>query len=240
MLLLCNYYVTFRCNAYCEFCDFADHSKYKETPHADLYDYKSNLDQLAKLGVKFIDLTGGEPLLNKHIVEMTDYAKSLKMQTSITTNSLLYKKYAEGLAGKVNLFHFSLDSPDREEHNKIRKVDCFDSVLESIEIAKSLGEYPDILFTITNDTYKKLPRMHELASKNELVLLINPVFSYFGNPGLSLEAMDFIEEYVDGKYDDVSNISDNDDHHHHYCGDFHYIDLQSGLVFCLAAVFLNN
>ena len=207
MLLLCNYYVTYRCNAYCEFCHFADHDRYKNTPQAELSDFKSNVKQLAELGVKFIDLTGGEPLLNKNIVEMTEFAKQLKMQTSITSNSLLYKKYAEGLAGKVNLFHFSLDSPDEEEHNKIRKVDCYKSVFESIEIAKSLGEYPDILFTVTNDTYKKLPRMHQLAAERDLVLLVNPVFSYFGNPGLSDEAMDFIEEYVEGKLDVYINLS---------------------------------
>ncbi len=201
MLLLCNYYVTYRCNAYCEFCHFAEHGKFKNTPQATLSDFRSNVEQLAKLGVKFIDLTGGEPLLNKDIAEMTAFAKSQKMQTSITTNTLLYSKLAEKLAGNVNLLHFSLDSPDEEEHNNIRKINCFNSVLESVEIAKSLGEYPDILFTVTNETYKKLPRMHELASSKGLVLLVNPVFSYFGNPGLSDEAMDFIEEYVNGKMD---------------------------------------
>lgn len=207
MLLLCNYYVTYRCNAFCEFCDFADHGKFKDTPHASLEDFKSNVSQLAELGVKFIDLTGGEPLLNRNIVEMTEFAKKHKMQTSITSNSLLYKKYAEGLAGKVDLFHFSLDSPDEEEHNKVRKVDCYNSVFESIEIAKSLGEFPDILFTVTNETYRKLPRMHEIAAERDLVLLVNPVFSYFGNPGLSNEALDFIEEYVEGKLDVYINPS---------------------------------
>ena len=207
MLLLCNYYVTYKCNAFCHFCDFADHSKYKEIPHAKLDDFKTNIDQLVKLGVKFIDLTGGEPLLNRDIAEMTKYAKKYKMQTSITSNSLLYKKYAEELAGNVDLFHFSLDSPDESEHNKIRGVDCFNSVFESIEIAKGLGEFPDILFTVTNDTYKKLPRMHEIAANKDLVLLVNPVFSYFGNPGLSMEAIDFIEEYTEGKLDVYINPS---------------------------------
>jgi len=207
MLLLCNYYVTYRCNAYCEFCDFADHEKFKYSTHAKLSDFKVNVKQLADLGVKFIDLTGGEPLLNRNIVEMTEFAKQHKMQTSITTNSLLYKKYATRLAGKVDLFHFSLDSPDEVEHNKIRKVDCYKSVLESVELAKSLGEFPDILFTVTNDTYKKLPRMHEIAAKRDLVLLVNPVFSYFGNPGLTNEAMDFIEQYIEGKMDVYINPS---------------------------------
>lgn len=201
MLLLCNYYVTYKCNAYCTFCHFADHGKYADTPYAKLGDFKSNIEQISELGVKFIDLTGGEPLLHRDIHLMAGYAKQYKIQTSITTNALLYPKFAERLAGKINLLHFSLDSPDEEEHNMIRKVDCFKSVMKSMNIAKSLGEFPDILFTVTNDTYRKLPRMHDVARKKDLVLLVNPVFSYFGNPGLNNEAIDFIEEYIEGNTD---------------------------------------
>ncbi len=199
MLLLCNYYVTYRCNAYCEFCHFGNHDDFIKTPFAKLEDFKSNVAQLSSLGVKFIDLTGGEPLLHKDIHLMAEFAKNLNMQTSITTNGLLYSKFAEKLAGKINLLHFSLDSPDEEEHNKIRKVNCYNHVFNSIEIAKSLGEFPDILFTVTNETYKKLPQMYEIALKHDLVLIVNPVFSYFGNPGLSDEAMDYIEEFAEGK-----------------------------------------
>ncbi|MCZ7611477.1 MAG: radical SAM protein [Ignavibacterium sp.] len=201
MLLLCNYYVTYKCNAFCEFCHFSNHEIFRHTKNASLEDFKSNVSQLADLGVKFIDLTGGEPLLNKDIAEMAKFARGLNMQTSITSNGLLYHKFAEKLAGNVNLLHFSLDSPDEEEHNKIRNVDCYKSVFKSLTIAKSLGEYPDILFTVTNETYKKLPRMHEIARRYDLVLLVNPVFSYFGNPGLNQEAVDYIDEFCDGKID---------------------------------------
>jgi MoaA/NifB/PqqE/SkfB family radical SAM enzyme len=201
MLLLCNYYVTYRCNAYCTFCHFAAHKDFNHTPFARLEDFRSNVEQIAALGVKFIDLTGGEPLLHNEIHLMAEYAKLFKMQTSITTNALLYPKFAERLAGKIDLLHFSLDSPDEDEHNSIRKVSCFKSVMESINIARSLGEYPDILFTVTNDTYKKLPQMHDIARRYNLVLLVNPVFSYFGNPGLNNEAIEYIGEYVEGKLD---------------------------------------
>ena len=201
MLLLCNYYVTYRCNAFCEFCHFGDHENFKTTPYANLDEFSSNVRQLAELGVKFIDLTGGEPLLHKDIHLMAKFAKNLKMQTSITSNGLLYPKFAEKLASNIDLLHFSLDSPDKEEHNRIRKVDCFDQVLKSIDVAKSLGEFPDILFTVTNETYRKLPRMHDLARQYGLVLLVNPVFSYFGNSGLTDEAVDYVDEYCDGKMD---------------------------------------
>ena len=75
-------------------------------------------------------------------------AKQMSFITTLTTNALLYPKYAEKLMGKVDMLHFSLDSADAEKHDKMRGVSCFDSVLESIRIAKSLGERPDILFTV--------------------------------------------------------------------------------------------
>jgi MoaA/NifB/PqqE/SkfB family radical SAM enzyme len=205
VLLLCNYYITYRCNAYCEFCHFGAHENFNNSPYAKLEDFKSNVNQLAKLGVKFIDLTGGEPLLHKDIHLMAEFAYNLNMQTSITSNALLYPKFADKLAGKINLLHFSLDSPDEDEHNRIRKVNCYNHVLQSIEIAKSLGEFPDVLFTVTNETYLKLPRMHEIAHKAGLLLIVNPVFSYFGNPGLSEKALDFIEGYVNGRLDVYMN-----------------------------------
>jgi MoaA/NifB/PqqE/SkfB family radical SAM enzyme len=205
VLLLCNYYITYRCNAFCEFCHFGVHENFNNTPYAKLEDFKTNVEQLAGLGVKFLDLTGGEPLLHKDIHLMAEFAKNLNMQTSITSNALLYPKFAEKLAGKINLLHFSLDSPDEEEHNRIRKVNCYSHVLKSIDIAKSLGEYPDILFTVTNETYSKLPRMHEIAAKAGLMLIVNPVFSYFGNPGLSEKALDYLEKYVNGKIDVYMN-----------------------------------
>ncbi len=199
MLLLCNYYVTYKCNASCEFCHFANHDAFKNVPNASLDDFKKNITELKKLGVKFIDLTGGEPLLNRNIVEMAEFAKNSNMQTSITTNTLLYPKYADKLVGNINLLHFSLDSPDEEEHNRIRRVNCYKSVFESFKIAKSLGEFPDILFTVTNDTVYKLPQMYDIAQKHNLLLIVNPVFSYFGNPGLTLKSIEYIEEFISGK-----------------------------------------
>lgn len=41
--------------------------------------------------------------------------------------------------------------------------------------------------------------MYDIALKHDLVLLVNPVFSYFGNPGLSEEAVDYVDSFCDGK-----------------------------------------
>jgi MoaA/NifB/PqqE/SkfB family radical SAM enzyme len=77
------------------------------------------------------------------------------------------------------MLHFSLDSPIEEEHNKSRGVDCFRFVEESLSIAKSLGERPDIIFTVFKENSHHLQKMwEEYALKRNLVLILNPAFDY--------------------------------------------------------------
>jgi len=175
MPILCNYYLTYRCNATCGFCDIWQ----KPSPFAKVEDIKQNLHDLKRLGVKFIDFTGGEPLLHRDLPEILAIAKHMGFVTSVTTNTLLYPKYAKDLAGKIDLLHFSLDSAYKERHDRSRGVRCFDKVLESIEVAKSLGEYPDLIFTVQASNYQEVPIVYETLSRpNNFILILNPIFQY--------------------------------------------------------------
>ncbi len=134
---------------------------------------------LKKLGVKVIDFTGGEPLLHRDLPLFLEESKKMGMITTVTTNALLYPKYAFVLKGLIDMLHFSLDSPDEKEHNESRKVKCFDKVMESIEIAKSIGERPDILFTVFENNVDKIEEVWKnITMPNNLLLIINPVFDY--------------------------------------------------------------
>ncbi|MCU0353574.1 MAG: radical SAM protein, partial [Cytophagales bacterium] len=59
--VLCNYYLTYRCNATCGFCDIWE----RPSPYATPENVLKNLTDLKRLGVKVIDFTGGEPLLHR-------------------------------------------------------------------------------------------------------------------------------------------------------------------------------
>lgn len=173
--ILCNYYVTYRCNATCSFCDIWE----KPSPYVTAESVAENFRDLKKLGVKVIDFTGGEPLLHRQIDTLLAMAKEEGFITTLTTNGLLYPKWAERLRGKVDMLHFSLDSADRETHDKMRGVACYDKVMESISIARSLGERPDILFTVFEENLEEIQRVYqEITLPNDLMLLLNPVFDY--------------------------------------------------------------
>lgn len=173
--VLCNYYLTYRCNARCGFCDIWE----RPSPYVQRETVFQNLKDARRLGVEVVDFTGGEPLLHRELPDFLEYARQLGFITTVTTNALLYPKYAEALRGKIDMLHFSLDGADAATHNAIRGVRCFEHVMRSIDIALELGERPDILFTATNHNLSHIQRIwEEICIPHRLVLIINPVFHY--------------------------------------------------------------
>ena len=173
--VLCNYYVTYRCNAKCGFCDIWE----KPSPYITIENATQNFKDLKRLGVKVIDFTGGEPLLHRDLPQLLDLAKSFGFITTVTSNALLYPKMAEKLKGKIDMLHFSLDSPDESKHNESRGVKLFDKFEESLEIAKSLGERPDILFTVFSHNIDEIETVYQkYCLPNNFMLILNPVFEY--------------------------------------------------------------
>ena len=173
--VLCNYYLTYRCNAKCGFCDIWE----QPSPYVNLKNVEANLNDLKKLGVKVIDFTGGEPLLHQQLPEILNLAKTRGFITTVTTNGLLYPKKAKALAGLIDMLHFSLDSFDQMQHDTMRGVACYESVLRSIDIAIKLGERPDILFTVFSHNLNQIAPLYEnIIKPNNLVLILNPAFDY--------------------------------------------------------------
>ena len=173
--VLCNYYVTYRCNAKCDFCDIWE----KPSPYITLKNAEENFQALRKLGVKVVDFTGGEPLLHRQLDQLLRLAKDYGFITTVTTNCLLYPKWAEKLRGLIDMLHFSLDSMDADTHNRMRGVECHAFVMDSIQIAKNLGERPDIILTVFNENLHEIDRIYEeVCVPNNLVLILNPAFEY--------------------------------------------------------------
>jgi len=51
--------------------------------------------------------------------------------------------------------------------------------MESIKVAKSLGERPDIIFTVLEHNVDQIEQvLNEICLPNDLVLILNPVFEY--------------------------------------------------------------
>ena len=198
--ILCNYYITYRCNACCQFCDIRQNPEYKTIGDCLVEDVQKNLIQLKKIGVKFIDFTGGEPLLHNDLPQMLKIAKQFRFFTSVTTNCILYPKVAEKLKGKIDLLHFSIDSLNEQQHNDLRGCSVFKKVMDSIEIALNLGEKPDLLYTVTSSNYGAIKKLSEFAANKKLMLIVNPVFRHLTQQPLSTDMLNYIEQFQSKPY----------------------------------------
>ena len=86
--------VTQRCNARCKHC----YNGYERTtcePSLDVI--KKRIDNLKQLGIQYIEVTGGEPLIRKDILEITKYILSNGLKYCIATNGSYVKNNLEVL-----------------------------------------------------------------------------------------------------------------------------------------------
>lgn len=176
--LVANYYLTYRCNARCHFCDIWALDPGKE---ADFSTIKLNLKDLRRLGVKYVDFTGGEPLLRSDVGEIYQTAKELGFYTSMTTNTILYLQKAHEIRGLVDFLNFSLDGPDAETHDQSRGVKIFDNLVESVNLALELGEYPVLNHTVTAQNYQRIHEVAELGVQLGVRVWLNPAFTAHSN-----------------------------------------------------------
>ena len=176
--LVANYYLTYRCNARCHFCDIWSLEPGKE---ADLEAIKRNLQDLRRLGVRYVDFTGGEPLLRADVAEIYAEAKRLGFMTSMTSNAILYPRRAQEIHGLIDFLNFSLDGPDAETHDQSRGVQIFDNLVESVKLAKSLGEYPVLNHTVTAQNYHRIGEVAELGKQLDARVWLNPAFTAHSN-----------------------------------------------------------
>jgi GTP 3',8-cyclase len=138
--------VTDQCNLRCLYCmpeegmEFMDKSKL-----LTLDELRSIVSTAAKLGIRKIRITGGEPLVRKDIVEIVEAIHSVPgiEDISLTTNGLLLASKAQALkqAGlrRVNI---SLDTLDPEKFVSIARQGELRKVLDAIRASAEAGFSP--------------------------------------------------------------------------------------------------
>ena len=119
--MIVSWNTTNACNMYCDHC-YRD-AGCKAEEELSTAEAKTLLEQIARAGFKIMIFSGGEPLMRPDIVELVAYAASLGLRPVFGTNgTLITLEMAQRLkaAGAMGM-GISLDSMDREKHNKFRK-----------------------------------------------------------------------------------------------------------------------
>ncbi|MBI4776413.1 MAG: radical SAM protein [Deltaproteobacteria bacterium] len=115
--------------------------------------------RLQALGIAYIGITGGEPLLRKDVGEIIRSVDDRSIVILSTNGKALSRKRALALK-QAGLFSLavSLDSADPDTHNRSRgDRDAFESALEAIRISAQAGLYTMVHAVVLK---KELSREH--------------------------------------------------------------------------------
>ncbi len=141
--------VTDRCNFRCVYCmpKTVFGRDYPFLQRSELLNFEE-ITRIARLfveqGVEKIRITGGEPLLRKHIENLIEELAELPVELTLTTNgSLLAKKAASLRAAGLHRVTVSLDGLDDAVFKRMNDVDyAVSDVLAGIEAAAAAGLAP--------------------------------------------------------------------------------------------------
>ena len=135
--------VTDRCDLRCTYCMPEDFKGFEEPEHwLNFEETERLIGAFARLGVKRVRLTGGEPLLRRNLPELATRLSALHgiEDLSLSTNATQLAKHAQALkAAGVGRLNVSLDSLKRERVEKINGRDVFDRIMAGLEAAHAVG-----------------------------------------------------------------------------------------------------
>jgi cyclic pyranopterin phosphate synthase len=135
--------VTDRCNLRCHYC--MPQEDYVWLPREDLLTFEELVrlaDLSADLGATRVRLTGGEPLLRRHLSDLIAMlaARPWLTDLALTTNGVLLGEAAADLrrAG-LHRLTVSLDTLQRDRFTRLTRIDALPQVLAGIDAARRAG-----------------------------------------------------------------------------------------------------
>ena len=135
--------VTDRCDLRCTYCMPKGFKGFEEPEHWLNFDeIERLLAVFARLGVRRVRLTGGEPLLRRDLPDLAARLHRLPgiEDISLSTNATQLAKHARALrAAGVARINVSLDSLRRERIAAITGRDCIDHILDGLMKANVAG-----------------------------------------------------------------------------------------------------
>ena len=129
------------------------------------------IDEFSEMGIFALSFSGGEPLLNPHTSDYIAYAADKGLWTSMPTNGLLIKKYADGVA-RLDMLEVSIDSLDPERFAKRRGLDGLPKILDNLDfvLARRKPFSTQINAAVNLENLYDLPALAEFAKERHLVL----------------------------------------------------------------------
>lgn len=159
--------ITDRCNLRCRYCMPDGVESVPRWDILSLEEIQAAAVCAAGLGIRYIKITGGEPLVRRDCCLLVERIKKIPgiEKVTLTTNGVALGECLEELirAG-IDGINISLDTLDAECYRKITGRDCLDKVLESIRRAASFGipvKVNAVSLDLGDENWKELIKLGE-------------------------------------------------------------------------------
>ncbi|SDM18956.1 radical SAM protein [Allokutzneria albata] len=173
-------YITFRCNARCGYCNVWQDPVFDGHQELTADGLRRCLDELAALGVSYVDITGGEPALHKEMVAAVTHAHSLGMAVDVTTNAIRFPQQAREIVPLVSTMNISLDTLDAQRYHDIRGTDTLERTIELVCALRSDGARNlKLICVVSGQNVDELDEVVAFARQQEVPVYLSPMFSYF-------------------------------------------------------------
>lgn len=160
--------LTHACQLRCKFCHQEGIEAHWKPVHIRPEHLRSVLDSYSRLGGRYVELTGGEPLLHPRVAELVGIAHAAERHVTLCTNGLLLGRIlAELRRGCIQLVKVSLHAPSNSDDARwlLGRAWDFDQVASGILRALDAGAKVQLLYTLTEVTMEGLPKVLDLALK---------------------------------------------------------------------------
>ncbi|MFF8907971.1 radical SAM protein [Streptomyces olivaceoviridis] len=173
-------YLTFRCNSRCGYCNVWQDPVFDGHQELTSDGLRRCLDELAELGVTYLDITGGEPSLHRELVTAVRHARDLGMTVELTTNAIRFARRAAEVVPLVDTLNISLDTLSAERYHRIRGTDTLDRTLALVEGLRADGaDNLKLICVVTDQNVAELDGLVAYAQRHRVPVYLAPVFSYF-------------------------------------------------------------
>src|SRR5262249_50190165 len=106
-------------------------------------------------------LSGGEPVLHPRFADAVKGFLGVASTVCVTTNGLLLSTCKPAVLESVSEFYISFDAPDAEGYRKIRGVDGFARLTNSMNVLQHLRRHPKAIArcTLQRENVRQIPQL---------------------------------------------------------------------------------
>jgi Fe-coproporphyrin III synthase len=158
--------VTRTCNLRCTHC-YSDSAARKYEGELTFEQGCSLLDDLAGFGVPAVLLSGGEPLARRDTLQLAEYARSLGLKLTLSTNGTLIDEATAATIKRLGFTYVGVSFDGVGATNDLFRgvVGAFDRAMRGIRNLKAVGQKVGLRLTLTPHTIADLDAIFDFIER---------------------------------------------------------------------------